>query len=249
MMALGVAPDNVYELVHLPEIMMTEFVPHIFVSIAHLPSIDISLSECIILPPSIFVIPPEVYPVYIHTVNDSIELLQQVANVSNLMTLALAFSLRARRYELEDRVLLESKVSSFGPFMPCKQDSMPRFRPPASFCSDQELSKNYLYNSKLYVSLTYSKLSEVTVTFDSERALRSKICDTKPNAETLPYHIAAYDIDYDASWSSACVYLTLRGPYHRLKLLCNLQHLLLTGYTLAECRSRAFYTSSDYCDV
>ncbi|XP_037505178.1 uncharacterized protein LOC119381422 [Rhipicephalus sanguineus] len=184
MMALGVAPDNADELVYLPDLMMTEYLPHLFVSIAHLPSVDTSSPKCLILPPSIFVDPPGVYRAYFHTV----------------------------------------------------------------FCSDQELSKNYLYNSKLHVSFTYSQTSGVTVTFDSERALRSKICDTKPNAVSLPYHIAAYDIDYDASWSSACVFLTLRGPYHRLKLLCKLEQLLLTGYTLADCHTRDIHMSSDNCD-
>ncbi|KAL1446017.1 hypothetical protein MTO96_028953 [Rhipicephalus appendiculatus] len=225
-MALGVAPDNIDELVYLPELMMTEYLPHLFVSIAHLPSADTLSPKC----------------------NDSIELLQQVASVTNLTTLALAFTLRARRYEVENPDPLKPKTSSYFPFMLCKKNSMPSFRPPASFCSDQELSRNYLYNSRLHVSFTYSKASEVTVTFDSERALRSKICDTKPNAVTLPYHIAAYDIDYDASWSSACVFLTLRGPYHRLKLLCKLEQLLLTEYTPADCRTRDIHMSSDNCD-
>ncbi|XP_075527352.1 uncharacterized protein LOC142559668 [Dermacentor variabilis] len=185
MMALGVAPDNISALAHLPELMMTEYVPHLFVSIAHLAGVHTSSSECLILPPSVFIVPPGVQPPYPHTV----------------------------------------------------------------FCSDAELSRNYLYHSNLHVSLTYSKTSKVTVTFDSERALRSKICDTKPNAKALAYHIAAYDIDYDASWSSACVFLTLRGPYYRLKLLCKLEHLLLTGYTQKGCRSRAFNMSSDNCDA
>ncbi|KAH7967554.1 hypothetical protein HPB52_000117 [Rhipicephalus sanguineus] len=205
-MALGVAPDNADELVYLPDLMMTEYLPHLFVSIAHLPSVDTSSPKCLILPPSIFVDPPGVYRAYFHTVNDSIDLLQQVASVTSLTTLALAFTLRARRYEVENLDPLKPKSSSYGPFKLCKENSMPRFRPPAS------------------------------------------ICDTKPNAVSLPYHIAAYDIDYDASWSSACVFLTLRGPYHRLKLLCKLEQLLLTGYTLADCHTRDIHMSSDNCD-
>ncbi|XP_065296881.1 uncharacterized protein [Dermacentor albipictus] len=207
MMALGVAPDNISALAHLPELMMTEYVPHLFVSIAHLSGVDTSSSECLILPPSVFIVPPGVHPYYPHTVNDSIQLLQQVARATTVPSLALAFTLRARLYEPENPDPRNVRIGNYSAFKPCKPNYLSQFRPPAS------------------------------------------ICGTKPNAKALAYHIAAYDIDYDASWSSACVFLTLRGPYYRLKLLCKLEHLLLNGYTQKGCRSRAFNMSSDNCDA
>ncbi|KAH7953576.1 hypothetical protein HPB49_010299 [Dermacentor silvarum] len=132
MMALGVAPDNISEVALLPDLMMTEYVPHLFVSIAHISGVDTLSLDCFILPPSVFIVPPGVHPSYGHTVNDSIELLQQVANVTSVPSLALAFTLRARLYEPENPDPGNVRIGNYSPFMPCKPNSRQQSRPPAS---------------------------------------------------------------------------------------------------------------------
>ncbi|XP_077498015.1 uncharacterized protein LOC144108720 [Amblyomma americanum] len=236
--SLGIIPDNPFFRLY-GDLMLQIFIPDVFVAIGHISFPDNELHNCRIMPPTISQLPPSFHLPYGYTLNDSIDLLRQIARVTSYSYLALSFDLPARLYYyIYDTAMTSTGTGGAGPFTPCNMSQYQQSRSPASMCpsSGNRDWDNYRYNNDLHVSLTYNPKEKQTLTFDSERALRAKVCETKENALTVTYGLAAYNIDYD-TYSRACPELTITGPYERVKLLGRLHAFLLAHYKIAAQKS------------
>lgn len=235
--ALGVAPVNPSLFRSYGYLMEQIYVPQIFIAIGHLSYKDNERPDCVIMPPTVFKFPRAFTPAYGHALDDSIDLLRHVAEATTYPALALSFTMQARIYQPLN-VTRGGKGGTgpggFSVFEPCKSGTHD-FPPPTASCPSSENRRwdNYRYINNLRASLTFNTQENLTMTFDSGRALRAKACKTKQSALEVHYGLAAYSVDYDSP-SKSCHELTLTGSYRRVSILATAHVFITESYKTAE---------------
>ncbi|XP_049269060.1 uncharacterized protein LOC125757523 [Rhipicephalus sanguineus] len=93
-------------------------------------------------------------------------------------------------------------------------------------CIDQRYSGNFQYDIAYKSEFTYNKNEKWLFTYDTARALRLKLCETKKNMTHFRYTFAAVNIQFEDA-KDYCGY----GEFPRLRALKLLAHFFAFNYT------------------
>ncbi|XP_077552168.1 uncharacterized protein LOC144166543 [Haemaphysalis longicornis] len=153
----------------------------------------------------------------------------------------MAFSMHGRLYQPLNPATEGRNVGGYGFFKRCSPATFDQFVVPyeacdrSTFLGKTNLKNNYKYDDAVFSSLAYDQNAQRTMTFDTTKELRFKVCDMKRNALDVNYAIAVYDIDSDFdSLRRGCVDIKLDPRYSRLYLLEKLGSFVYDNYTSAE---------------
>ncbi|XP_037287071.2 uncharacterized protein LOC119180043 [Rhipicephalus microplus] len=239
--AIGVSPAYPADFERIGELIDQTFAPDMFVAVSHLSIRDDDRPDCLILPPTIYTLPDDLNLTYATTLNASIELLRGISATAAQPMLALSFTMQGRYYAPRDPAGRRTRrLGNFDVFKPCAKSHGNQTVAPGEACQDQRTTAaaSYRYRTAFYAALAYDRATNTTLTFDSDRALQSKVCASKRNAVTLRYGIAVYDVE-DDGWPGECSQFTLRGQFCRLCMLRRLNDFISTNYTEAKSRKAA----------
>ncbi|XP_072140192.1 uncharacterized protein [Dermacentor andersoni] len=223
------------------------YTPHVVVFLGHISfkedeiATEVPNFVCIIVPPSIYEIPPSVKAklVYGHTYEAATSMVTCISQkgINPPPVYAISVTLKGRWYTPKVDDIGEQKIGAYGVFEQC--ESFREYTIPQLICTKTKtkyLSNLELNDTGLYMQ-TYDKKpgTKQTLVFDSTMTQVKKICDARYKDKTHAYTIAAYDVNYDYA-PSACPQ-KIPGGYSRTqsykKLVTFLAHF--NGKQQADC--------------
>ncbi|KAL1458787.1 hypothetical protein MTO96_027681, partial [Rhipicephalus appendiculatus] len=215
------------------DLMRTIFVPSMFIAIGHISYSDASFPDCKMLPPSIRWFPlnqrSRLNRTYGHTLNDTLPILDLVRKSHPHLPLFISVGLSGRNYAPK---LVEDALMQYVPFKGCKYFPGPYFEDPANVCpsvagEDWEIRDSTFYGYRALLNRKFKR----TFIFDTERTLKTKVCEIKRNLLNVSFGVAAYDIDYDSN-PRGCLEIDIQaGAFKRLSAIRPLSDFLLNKYT------------------
>ncbi|XP_065301701.1 uncharacterized protein [Dermacentor albipictus] len=233
---LGVYFDLPYRYQNMKQLRRFS-VPSFFISITHPSYYNTNDPDCRILPNSMQKFPrsPSRSAIkYAITITEAVNHVKWTMRYKNYTEMAISFSMRGTVYLLG----LSSAL-----FTPCTNVFRHYDTAPNRLCNTKHAS-NYFYDSEMFADYTFyvdRPPKSTMMTFDSEVAIKSKLCWTAATFPNLPILAAAYDVDYDAS-DEGCPALHLgKGAYRRLRLLKALNNYVRHNFTdLQRCLAAQF---------
>ncbi|XP_075742698.1 uncharacterized protein LOC142796293 [Rhipicephalus microplus] len=207
----------------------------IFVAVAHHPEPDYLYTDCHMVPPTITSkrllrhVPENSYPVRLG--NTIWSLAYDKDKWSPNITFAVSLGMAGRWYQPKypDKVNPLSRTGNYALGFPCTtEEHSPRGQMVnvTEACIDQRYSGNFRFD-RIYTSeFTYNKKEKWLFTYDTARALRVKLCETKKNMTHLHYTFAAVNIQFEDA-KDYCGY----GEFPRLRALKALARFFAFEYT------------------
>ncbi|XP_077520300.1 uncharacterized protein LOC144130170 [Amblyomma americanum] len=125
-------------------------------------------------------------------------------------------------------------------FKPCQNASALNDAPPFTVCTNN-ISGQYQYRQDIMSG--YFRNATHVLTFDTEQALKAKICATHKAHVNTQFGIAAYDIDADIDQTASleCPRVEYKANYSRVRLLRRIVDFLRAHFhnqsTLTDCDS------------
>ncbi|XP_070382831.1 uncharacterized protein [Dermacentor albipictus] len=209
--------------------MKTFFTPSMFISIAHLPYSVSYARNCRIIPVAM----AEPLPVDVHwntdghTVNDSLDLLREVAKLGLSIPLAMSFGMRGLVYAPKFLNEAAPTIEEFQLLKPCKDFEAAKYEDPKKVCAEGGWIESLLVPGHAY-NINQRK----AFTYLTERRIAVLACDGKQFSIDLDYGLAAYDVDYDAELSCAPFgFLPLDERFGRVTVMRKLSNFLRAKYT------------------
>ncbi|XP_072141252.1 uncharacterized protein [Dermacentor andersoni] len=102
------------------------------------------------------------------------------------------------------------------------------------------IENNYRYEKEPQAGISFDKGLPRTLTLETEKSLKDKLCELKKNHLRVDFSLAVYDIDFDAP-DVLCSTLTIRGPYRRLKMVQKLRNFFRDRFRratqISECKN------------
>ncbi|XP_065311352.1 uncharacterized protein [Dermacentor albipictus] len=175
------------------------------------------LTNCYIVPPTIHNYSSHYNQTYYGTLEDSSKFLQILLHASQKVPVSVSVTLKGRWFTSKAPVDENREI-----FKKCTKLNETTDAPPNSVCYSKPQGK-YFYN-KNYESAFYNESTRV-FTFDTEEALRAKMCAYKERVKNLNFTFAVYDIDADKPLA-ACNETKYTGQYKRLRLLRKLMDFM-----------------------
>ncbi|XP_070382834.1 uncharacterized protein [Dermacentor albipictus] len=207
----------------------TFFTPSMFISIAHLPYSVSYARNCRIIPVAM----AEPLPVDVHwntdghTVNDSLDLLREVAKLGLSIPLAMSFGMRGLVYAPKFLNEAAPTIEEFQLLKPCKDFEAAKYEDPKKVCAEGGWIESLLVPGHAY-NINQRK----AFTYLTERRIAVLACDGKQFSIDLDYGLAAYDVDYDAELSCAPFgFLPLDERFGRVTVMRKLSNFLRAKYT------------------
>ncbi|XP_077528344.1 uncharacterized protein LOC144140003 [Haemaphysalis longicornis] len=176
------------------------FIPSLFISVAHISYDDRARNDCRILPPTWLSIPPNVQPAevtYGHTLNQSCDVLLEVARAGIQVPVAISFSMSGRLYKPNFSNPDSPNTEEYDLFRPCEDFEGDHYISPSELCSSPEMTLILPSRKKPDVVSTFETGTQRTLTFDDEDTLRYKVCETRHACQGVPFGLATYDFEYD----------------------------------------------------
>ncbi|XP_065283547.1 uncharacterized protein [Dermacentor albipictus] len=215
-------PDASYEKViqHMKKV----FKPFIYVVVIHVPYLDKELPTCLILPPTLLENPAEATSSNQPSVMEAMRHVERMRGHELHLPVTISFTLRARIY----RPASVRSTSFYEPFQKCRDYSGDSDVSPASVCKGQ-YGSNFNYFKDGESAFAFDTQQELTITYDTDITIRTKVCRAKLAYPNVPFGIAAFDINLDVA-DSACYSLQIEaGNFTRLKVLSSLNDYI-SGY-------------------
>ncbi|XP_075559865.1 uncharacterized protein LOC142591422 [Dermacentor variabilis] len=189
---------------------------------------NFDLTNCYIVPPTIHNYSSHYNQTYYDTLEDSSKFLQELLNASQKVPVSVSVTLKGRWFMSRAPIDENREI-----FKNCTKLNETRDAPPNSVC-DSMIQGKYFYN-KNYKSAFFNDSTRV-FTFDTEEALRAKMCAYKERVKNLKFSFAVYDIDADQS-KTACDKVKYTGQYKRLNLLRKLNGFMEKYTNKKDCES------------
>ncbi|XP_065280168.1 uncharacterized protein [Dermacentor albipictus] len=165
---------------------------------------------------------------YYGTLEDSSTFLQELLTASLKVPVSVSVTLKGRWFTSNAPIEENREI-----FKKCAKLEETTDAPPDSVC-DSNIQGNYFYN-KNYESAFFNDSTRV-FTFDTEEALRAKMCAYKERVKNLKFSFAVYDIDADQK-DTACDKVKYTGQYKRLNLLRKLINFMEKYTNKKDCES------------
>ncbi|XP_054925460.1 uncharacterized protein [Dermacentor andersoni] len=188
---------------------------------------NFNLTNCYIVPPTIYNYNKHYNETYYTSLEDSLNFLKILLNEPVKVPTCVSVTLKGRFFKPLDPVDQNSDL-----FKTCTGIKNVSDAAPSSICSSGAQG-SYTYNTT-YES-GFFKGGGGVFTFDTEQALKSKMCAFKDQVKDLKFSFAVYDIDADES-SSPCTDVQYTGQYNRLKLLRKLSDFMENYTNINDCK-------------
>ncbi|XP_070382679.1 uncharacterized protein [Dermacentor albipictus] len=222
--------------------MKTFFTPSMFISIAHLPYSVSYARNCRIIPVAM----AEPLPVDVHwntdghTVNDSLDLLREVAKLGLSIPLAMSFGMRGLVYAPKFLNEAAPTIEEFQLLKPCKDFEAAKYEDPKKVCAEG----GWIASSPV-PGHAYNVNQRKAFTYLTELRIATLACEVKKFRINLDFALAAYDVDYDAELSCAPFgFLSLGQRFGRVIFMRKVTNFFRTNYTTRKgnigCKLQAF---------
>ncbi|XP_065279974.1 uncharacterized protein [Dermacentor albipictus] len=189
---------------------------------------NFDLTNCYIVPPTIYNYNKHYNETYYTSLEDSRDFLKILLNERVKVPTCVSVTLKGRFFKPLDPVAQNSDL-----FKKCTGIKNVSDAAPSSICSSKPQG-SYTYNPT-YES-GFFKGGGSVFTFDTEQALKSKMCAFKDQVKDLKFSFAVYDIDADEP-SSPCPEVQYTGQYNRLKLLRKLSDFMEKYTNVKDCQA------------
>nr|XP_054923934.1 uncharacterized protein LOC126526016 [Dermacentor andersoni] len=136
------------------------------------------------------------------------------------MLLYISFSMRAQQYTPEhiSNNTVEESFSLFNPCTDSPDDQNHGDVHPRQVCSE-EYGKYYRRDSEVDAEYTFDPTENRTLTFDSEKGLKEKVCGAVATYSNLNFSVAVYDVEYDQEDTRCLCFYIGRGSFRRVRAL------------------------------
>lgn len=196
---IGMSADSRVHYSYISDAMKQVYMPHIFVSLAHLSYQDDTLPDCRMRPITALTFPPGKRPSYGGTLDDAAELLRHLANENVDIIPVISLSMQGRFYRPKGAVPL----NKFNFFDRCEKLDRPyRFQPIRAcyLLKDNlaELERNLRYDESVGSILTYDEKLNLALVYENRVSIQKKICEFLPRHRSLNVSLAIYDVGADA---------------------------------------------------
>ncbi|XP_065303993.1 probable serine/threonine-protein kinase clkA [Dermacentor albipictus] len=223
--ALGVSVDVPKVFTWHMHRMRRIYLPNLIVALSHFSYRDAGRPDCQTMPPSVLRHPNHVSLLYGHTLGQSVSQLKQLLFNQLNTARTVSVTLKGRWYQPKYPDVLSDDIGNFTFYQSCTNFTEDQDVAPALIC-DMDLptiEKNYKYDRDARAGISFDKATLRTLTLETEKSLKEKLCELKRNNVDTDFSLAVYDIDFDAP-DVLCSTLTIRGSYRRLKMVHKLRN-------------------------
>ncbi|KAH7970552.1 hypothetical protein HPB49_010390 [Dermacentor silvarum] len=223
--ALGLSVDVPKVFTWYRERFQKIYLPHLIVAVSHFSYRDADRPDCEIMPPSILRHPNHVTLHYGHTLLLSVSHVTSLARKHLQTSGTVSVTMKGRWYQPKySDASYADLIGTSAYYEDCAAFYGDQDIAPATVCqtSTDPIKKNYQYDKVAQAGISFDKELGRTLTLETERSLRVKLCGLKKVQLRTTFSIAVYDIDFDAP-GPACAQLNITGPYRRLQLIHNIR--------------------------